>query len=106
LVDMVALNEQQSETLRGLDISEQEFNAFIEKLSEKYKMEWKPVHVAYLKERIALKESAAYHVTRLWSLVDFPRLLESQKISATATASTSGFFAATSGTASSSVPVS
>ncbi|STX61209.1 ankyrin repeat domain-containing protein [Legionella moravica] len=106
LVDMHALNEQQRELLRGLDISEQEFNAFIEKLSEKYKMEWKPVHVAYLKERIALKESAAYHVTRLWSLVDFPRLLESQKISATATASTSGFFAATSGTASSSVPVS
>ncbi|STX61211.1 sel1 repeat family protein [Legionella moravica] len=106
LVDMVALNEQQSETLRGLDISEQEFNAFIEKLSEKYKMEWKPVHVAYLKERIALKESAAYHVTRLWSLVDFPRLLESQKTPVNATASTSGFFAATSGTASSSVPVS
>ncbi|WP_193786736.1 hypothetical protein, partial [Legionella moravica] len=42
LVDMHALNEQQRELLRGLDISEQEFNAFIEKLSEKYKMEWKP----------------------------------------------------------------
>jgi hypothetical protein len=105
LVDLKELSEQRMETLRGLDISEQDFNTFIEKLSEKYEMEWKPCHVAYLKERIALKEGASYHVTRLWSLVDFAQLLESQIPSVTATASTSGFFAASSGAASS-VPVS
>ncbi|KTD52949.1 hypothetical protein [Legionella quateirensis] len=105
LVDLKELSEQRMETLRGLDISEQDFNTFIEKLSEKYEMEWKPCHLAYLKERIALKEGASYHVTRLWSLVDFAQLLESQKPSVTATTSTSGFFAASSGAASS-VPVS
>jgi hypothetical protein len=106
LVDLKPLSEQQIEILRGMDLSEQEFNTFIDNLSVKYKMEWRPSHVAYLKERIALKEGASYHVTRLWSLVDFAQLLESQKRSVTATASTSGFFAATSGAAASSVPVS
>ncbi|MBL7481470.1 hypothetical protein [Legionella bononiensis] len=107
LVDLKELSDQQIETVRRLDISEQEFNTFIEKLSEKYKMEWKPCHEAYLKERIAPRKGASYHVTRLWSLVDFAQLLESQKLSVTTTASTSGFFAATSGAAaSSSVPVS